>query len=147
MSLAQGNNTPTWPRIEPWSPDPESDAPQKFTIWKFYLNKCIAFMWLSFNAKLLMGKIIPVYNALGPGMSNLWTINYGFNLPQFPFDVLIFPIQRVPPKFPKYWKGTLVFISWLSQSWRLDKLAWKTCTVKFLNFRMLENFAVIYLKL
>ena len=26
MSLAQGNNTPTWPRIEPGSPDPESDA-------------------------------------------------------------------------------------------------------------------------
>ena len=26
MSLAQGNNTPTWPRIKPGSPDPESDA-------------------------------------------------------------------------------------------------------------------------
>ena len=26
MSLAQGNNTPTRPRIEPRSPDPESDA-------------------------------------------------------------------------------------------------------------------------
>ena len=26
MSLAQGNNTPTWPRIEPGSPDPESDT-------------------------------------------------------------------------------------------------------------------------
>ena len=26
MSLAQGNNTPTWPRIEPGSPNPESDA-------------------------------------------------------------------------------------------------------------------------
>ena len=26
MSLAQGNNTPTWPRIELGSPDPESDA-------------------------------------------------------------------------------------------------------------------------
>ena len=26
MSLAQGNNTPTWPRIESRSPDPESDA-------------------------------------------------------------------------------------------------------------------------
>ena len=26
MSLAQGNNTPTWPSIEPGSPDPESDA-------------------------------------------------------------------------------------------------------------------------
>ena len=26
MSLAQRNNTPTWPRIEPGSPDPESDA-------------------------------------------------------------------------------------------------------------------------
>ena len=26
MSLAQGNNTPTRPRIEPGSPDPESDA-------------------------------------------------------------------------------------------------------------------------
>ena len=26
MSLAQGNNTPTQPRIEPGSPDPESDA-------------------------------------------------------------------------------------------------------------------------
>ena len=26
MSLAQGNNTPTRPRIEPESPDPESDA-------------------------------------------------------------------------------------------------------------------------
>ena len=26
MSLAQGNNTPTQPRIEPRSPDPESDA-------------------------------------------------------------------------------------------------------------------------
>ena len=26
MSLAHGNNTPTRPRIEPGSPDPESDA-------------------------------------------------------------------------------------------------------------------------
>ena len=26
MSLAQGNNTPTRPRIEPRSPDPKSDA-------------------------------------------------------------------------------------------------------------------------
>ena len=26
MSLVQGNNTPTRPRIEPGSPDPESDA-------------------------------------------------------------------------------------------------------------------------
>ena len=26
MSLAQGNNTPTRPRIEPGSPDPESNA-------------------------------------------------------------------------------------------------------------------------
>ena len=26
MSLAQGNNTPTRPRIEPGSPNPESDA-------------------------------------------------------------------------------------------------------------------------
>ena len=26
LSLAQGNNTPTRPRIEPGSPDPESDA-------------------------------------------------------------------------------------------------------------------------
>ena len=26
MPLAQGNNTPTQPRIEPGSPDPESDA-------------------------------------------------------------------------------------------------------------------------
>ena len=26
MSLAQGNNTPTRPRIEPGSPDPEADA-------------------------------------------------------------------------------------------------------------------------
>ena len=26
MSLAQGDNTPTRPRIEPGSPDPESDA-------------------------------------------------------------------------------------------------------------------------
>ena len=26
MSLAQGNNKPTRPRIEPGSPDPESDA-------------------------------------------------------------------------------------------------------------------------
>ena len=26
MSLAKGNNTPTRPRIEPGSPDPESDA-------------------------------------------------------------------------------------------------------------------------
>ena len=26
MSLAQGNNTPTRPRMEPGSPDPESDA-------------------------------------------------------------------------------------------------------------------------
>ena len=26
MSLAQGNKTPTRPRIEPGSPDPESDA-------------------------------------------------------------------------------------------------------------------------
>ena len=26
MFLAQGNNTPTRPRIEPGSPDPESDA-------------------------------------------------------------------------------------------------------------------------
>ena len=26
MSLAQGNNTPTRPRIEPGSPDPESDS-------------------------------------------------------------------------------------------------------------------------
>ena len=26
MSLAQGNNTPTRPRIEPGSPDPKSDA-------------------------------------------------------------------------------------------------------------------------
>ena len=26
MSLAQGNSTPTRPRIEPGSPDPESDA-------------------------------------------------------------------------------------------------------------------------
>ena len=26
MSLDQGNNTPTWRRIEPGSPDPESDA-------------------------------------------------------------------------------------------------------------------------
>ena len=26
MSLAQGNNTPSRPRIEPGSPDPESDA-------------------------------------------------------------------------------------------------------------------------
>ena len=26
MSLAQGNNTPTRPKIEPGSPDPESDA-------------------------------------------------------------------------------------------------------------------------
>ena len=26
MSLAQGNNIPTRPRIEPGSPDPESDA-------------------------------------------------------------------------------------------------------------------------
>ena len=26
MPLAQGNNTPTRPRIEPGSPDPESDA-------------------------------------------------------------------------------------------------------------------------
>ena len=26
MSLAQGNNTPIRPRIEPGSPDPESDA-------------------------------------------------------------------------------------------------------------------------
>ena len=26
MSFAQGNNTPTRPRIEPGSPDPESDA-------------------------------------------------------------------------------------------------------------------------
>ena len=26
MALAQGNNTPTPPRIEPGSPDPESDA-------------------------------------------------------------------------------------------------------------------------
>ena len=26
MSLAQGNNTPTRPRIEPGSPDPESEA-------------------------------------------------------------------------------------------------------------------------
>ena len=26
MSLVQGNNTPTWPRIEPGSPDLESEA-------------------------------------------------------------------------------------------------------------------------
>ena len=26
MTLVQGNNTPTRPRIEPGSPDPESDA-------------------------------------------------------------------------------------------------------------------------
>ena len=31
MSLAQGNNTPTRPRIEPGSPDPESDALTIFT--------------------------------------------------------------------------------------------------------------------
>ena len=30
MSLAQGNNTPTRPRIEPGSPDPESDAQEHF---------------------------------------------------------------------------------------------------------------------
>ena len=32
MSLAQGNNTPTRPRIEPESPDPESDAQYFMTL-------------------------------------------------------------------------------------------------------------------
>ena len=32
MSLAQGNITPTRPRIEPGSPDPESEAPGWFII-------------------------------------------------------------------------------------------------------------------
>ena len=32
MSLAQGNNTPTRPGIEPGSPDPESDALTNFFI-------------------------------------------------------------------------------------------------------------------
>ena len=46
MSLAQGNNTPTRPRIEPGSPDPESDAltarpvrPQKVGSIKGYFLK------------------------------------------------------------------------------------------------------------
>ena len=38
MSLAQGNNTPTRPRIEPGSPDPESDALRFFAVVS--LNLC-----------------------------------------------------------------------------------------------------------
>ena len=46
MSLAQGNNTPTRPRIEPGSPDPESDAlttrPVRSPIWPLCLHLLLA---------------------------------------------------------------------------------------------------------
>ena len=61
MSLAQGNNTPTRPRIEPGSPKPESDAlttrPVRSTLFNFRrkglarLRFCIKFYdnrWISF---------------------------------------------------------------------------------------------------
>ena len=41
MSLAQGNNTPTRPRIEPGSPDPESDALTTRTVRPPQLAVCI----------------------------------------------------------------------------------------------------------
>ena len=48
MSLAQGNNTPTRPRIEPGSPDPESNAlntrpvrsPTKFVVIHIFRPTC-----------------------------------------------------------------------------------------------------------
>ena len=58
MSLAQGNNTPTRPRIEPGSPDPQSDAlntrpvgPPIFVILIFFLT-----LWLLYLTYITVQK-------------------------------------------------------------------------------------------
>ena len=55
MSLAQGNNTPIWPRVEPGSPDPESDAlttrpvrPLLSLVLNLVSNNKSSFKWFSF---------------------------------------------------------------------------------------------------
>ena len=45
MSLAQGNNTPTRPRIEPGSPDPESDALTTRPVRPPHLKKRLKFAY------------------------------------------------------------------------------------------------------
>ena len=55
MSLAQGNNTPIRPRIESWSPDPDSDAlttrpvcPQRLEVFVKIQNKIFFFFFFFF---------------------------------------------------------------------------------------------------
>ena len=68
MSLAQGNNTPTRPRIEPGSPDPESDAltirPVRPPVneWKIMfdpsmiiINKVPQYAWKTLSITLTLG--------------------------------------------------------------------------------------------
>ena len=59
MSLAQGNNTLTRPRIEPGSPDPESDALTTRPVRPPILNNAMAFVnmnsdFLHFDKSLLI---------------------------------------------------------------------------------------------
>ena len=58
MSFAQGNNTPNLPRIEPGSPDPESDALTTRPV----RPPC------SYLLYLLYGKGVSVLIVLGPGL-------------------------------------------------------------------------------
>ena len=58
MSLAQGINTPTRPRIEPGSPDPESDALTTRSVRPHVCSKrlCVEILGWSYLSKHLMLK-------------------------------------------------------------------------------------------
>ena len=57
MSLAQGNNTPTRPRIEPGSPDPESDA-----LTTRAVRPLINFVHMPYKLKVTATLMISIFN-------------------------------------------------------------------------------------
>ena len=59
MSLAQGNNTPTRPRIEPGSPDPEPDALTTRPVRSPYLIVVLVISHLGFEGGTLVLIAVP----------------------------------------------------------------------------------------
>ena len=94
MSLVQGNNTPTRPRIEPGYPDPESDALTTRPVRS--PNKMVSCMHYTNEIQKTVSRLIRIYSS-GTRLPTPMSQTHSLNLQSDETGSLYVPFSRTVP--------------------------------------------------